>query len=380
MPVERIDINLTARVFGFQKIDNLRKQLRQLQMAARDGNTLAKKVHLNQKIAHADLDLRIQQIRVLRADEMQMTKSMIRKQITLDAEANALERANAQYRVRQLILIDMGLIHATEEERTFARLQLLEIEKEKNKELAIAMQFRRREILATTMSVFGMTMSIWQLTNALSAMAGENKELKEDFQRMQAMLMGATAPLLLVTGILQLTTMQVTALGAAMMTALPIAFALATAYLAISSNSREMRIIMGALTGALIAFTIAKHKAAIASLFHAGALHSETVAMIVQKAVASLGLLLPVIAGAIIGAIAVAAMLPKAQTQPGQMRFMRQDAAIFAHQDEVVSKPMENFGDMAGGGRGGDIKIFIDGYQIDHVEAKETERNNYVGW
>ena len=62
------------------------------------------------------------------------------------------------------------------------------------------MQFRRREILASTMAIFGMTMSIWQVTNALSALAGENEEMKEDMQTLQAVMMGATGPLLLFHG------------------------------------------------------------------------------------------------------------------------------------------------------------------------------------
>jgi hypothetical protein len=262
--------------------------------------------------------------------------------------------------------------YLAEEEIAVEKLKMEE------EEAAGVMMRKKRMILSSTMAIFGMTMSIWQLTNALSAMAGENKELKSDFQKMQAMMMGATGPLLLFHGILQLTTAQVTKLGAAMLVLLPVSLAIASGYLALTAKSKELRIAAGALSGALFGLTAAKIYHNVVTAQGITLTYQEITAKIMSYAVTSLGTLLPVIAGAIAGGIAVAALVPEAQTGVGQWRYAERTGLIKVHEGEGigrVTEPME--GGIGGGPSGGDV--YLDGDLVGVWLAKKFEEDKFVG-
>jgi hypothetical protein len=380
MPVERVDLNITARTQGMAQIKSLEAQLRGLRAEVQNIDILTRKTHLTQEISIAKLQKQSAVTRIQIADKQRLNAHMVQEQIRNEALNATYERNIAELREKTFVqmMANRGSMSAAEASGLeLMAEQRANAERQKSIEL---LRVKQRQILASTMSIFGMTMSIWQVTNALTALAGENEELKKDMKMVQALTMGATGPLLLFHGILQLTTMEVTRLGRAMLVMLPASLAIASAYIALTSHSKELRIAAGALAGALTALTLVKIKSAIASYLQATATNVATGATIAQMAVSSLGTLLPVIAGAIIGAIAVSTTLPEAsaQTEPGQFRRIRRDAVIQAHQDEVVTTPMEAFGTRGGGGQ--DIVVIIDGRQVERVTSKETQRNTYAGW
>jgi hypothetical protein len=227
------------------------------------------------------------------------------------------------------------------------------------------------------MAIFGMTMSIWQMTNALSALAGENEDLKKDMKTLQAVMMGATGPLLLVHGIIQLTTMATDRLGMSMRVLLPIMFAIASIYMALTSHSRELRAIFGALAGMLTVLTvlyirhlivtkalvIAKFREAVANLF---VMASKYPLIGVAFALAAVG-----------GAALAASTVPSGQTRTGQERQIEETGFFYGHKGETVAtiSPTRET-------RGSDEPIVVilelDGEELGRAWANSAEREDYV--
>jgi len=380
MSVEKTQIDVVTNVLGVAQLIRLRTELNYV--AGSQESLMA----LN-KIVMQQRTLEIQQLDKVLATKMihlnlgaKEKKDLVERQLYTEFLTYTIEKQNEEIKSQILLSMQQGTqfkdASLSAQGMAFAEEMLAQATERTNRKLML----QSRQILMVTMSIFGFTMSLWQITNALQAVAGENEVLKEDFKNIQAMVMGATGPLMLFNGILQLTTLQMTRLGAAMAIALPMSLAIATAYLALTANSRELRVVLGALTGALVALTIVKIAHKIATMGETAATWAGIYAKIVEIGVASLGTLLPVVGAAAIGAAAIYFSLPKegAQTMPGQVRKMRRDGDIRAHDGEIVGRPEEVYGTRGGGGAR-PINIYIGGKKVATATAKDIETDKYIG-
>jgi len=378
MPVEKTEITVDVNVLRAEQLTRLRNELNYV--AGSQESLMA----LN-KIVMQQRTLEIQQLDKVLATKMihlnlgaKEKKDLVERQLYTEFLTYTIEKQNEEIKHQILLSMQQGTqfkdASLSTQGMAFAQEMLAQATEKTNRK----MMLQSRQILMVTMSIFGFTMSIWQITNALQALAGENEELKEDFKNMQAFVMGATGPLMLFNGILQLTALSVGNLGKAMLFALPLSLAMATAWMALTSNSRELRIVMGALTGVLLALAAMKAKAAFAAIAHAIAINVETGATIAQMMVSSLTTLAPVLIGAVVGAALIASTLPQAQTMPGQMRIKKGDGPIYAHDEEVIGRPQEMYGTRGGGGAR-PINIYIGGKKVAQVTAKDIETDKYIG-
>ncbi len=377
---EKVKLDVNARVFGTPEVTKLDFALTSMMNKTERMDALKTKILARNKALLTTLRMEVDQRNLQSKGADKYNAELTEAQTRIDALDASEKKLTQTRKTKYLQDLAQGKLGATEAERKGALIILEDQHTRSVQENARALQMRRRETLAATMSIFGMTMSIWQVTNAMSALAGENKELKKDIMSLQAIMMGATGPVLLAMGMMQLK-LAWTNLHVAIKAGLPILFIVSSLYIALTANSKELRIAAGALTGALVALTVVKAKAAAVSYMKAHATNVETGATLAQMAVSSLGLALPILAGAVIGALAIAATLPSAQTGIGQRRRVRRNAVANLHEGEdVVSAPMEDWNAWGGSRSGGATLItIIDGEVIDSVEAKRTQRHDYLG-
>jgi len=378
MSVEKTQIDIVAKVLGVAQLTRLRSELNYV--AGSQQSLMA----LN-KIVMQQRTLEIQQLDKVLATKMihlnlgaKEKKDLVERQLYTEFLTYTIEKQNEEIKSQILLSMQQGTqfkdASLSAQGMAFAEEMLAQATERTNRKLML----QSRQILMVTMSIFGFTMSLWQITNALQAVAGENEVLKEDFKNIQAMVMGATGPLMLFNGILQLTTLQMTRLGAAMAIALPMSLAIATAYLALTANSRELRVVLGALTGVLVALTVAKIAHKIATIGDTAATWANIYAKIVELSLSPVGWV--ILAAGIAGAAMAWAALPKegAQTLPGQARRMKRDGDIAVHEGEIVGRPEEVYGTRGGGGAR-PINIYIGGKKVATVTAKDIETDKYIG-
>lgn len=371
----RISLSINARVFGIPEVKQLDFAILRLMKTQQRKAVLKEKILQRDKEHLEVLRMEVQQRRLQAHGATAYNARITKEQVRLEALDKTQERVNEKRRQETLLLLSQGNLRATNAEKAGALAILKEHELAQLDRSNHLLRINRREILASTMSIFGMTMSIWQITNAFSALAGENKELKKDMQTLQAVMMGATGPIMLAMGMTQLS-MAWTRLNMVIRMSMPLFFTMAAIYMTMVTHSRELKIVFGALTGAMAGLT------AIIWMHNIAQAHKNTLTLasiklkLIDIGVWSLGSLLPIAFAAAGAAIAYGATIPEAQTELGQYRRMARDAPIYAHEDEVVSRPMEDWGS---GTRGGDTIVVIDGEVIDRVEARKTQRNLFVG-
>lgn len=378
MPVENVMLNIMAKVSGTKDVRNLnlamegtakyRRQLAQLRSMTR--------TQMGNEIDNMRKKLIIQNI-IMEDDKAQLP-ILARQQARMEALDAVHRKYTETLKQENLVRMSKGQGIEREAEQEGALMIIEEQENRTKAEKIRLLQIQRRETLATTMSIFGMTMSIWQVTNAMSALAGENKEVREDIMRLQAVMMGATGPILLAMGMKQLGLAWAN-LNIAIKIGLPLFFTMASLYMSLTASSRELRVIFGALTGAMAGLTamIAYHN--IQKALEVKLTWAAVTAKLAEMGITTMGAGLVIGAAIIGGALAFMATVPQgAQTELGQFRHVARGGVAELHTDEVVSRPMEDWG---GGTRGGgEFNFIFDGEIVDRIEAKRIERDNYVGW
>lgn len=373
-----VSLSINARVFGIPEVKQLDKAIFKLNTTAEKKAALKERLLAKDKQHLEVLKMEVLQRKLQHQGATKYTGQIQQQTARIEAMDMAQTKLNENLRQETLLKLSLGKLNATNAEQQGALMILDEQRIAQLSQKNAMLRINRREILASTMSIFGMTMSIWQITNALSALAGENKELKKDMQKLQAVMMGATGPIMLAMGLTQLS-MAWSNLNIVIRMSMPLFFTMAALYMTLTTQSRALKIVFGGLTGAMIGLTAAIWQKNIAQAADNALTWASIKAKLTQIGVASLGTLLPIAFAAAGAAIAFYATMPKAQTELGQYRRMLTDGPIQAHQDEVVSRPMEDWS----GGRGtrgvGDTNIYFDGEIIDSISAKKTERNLFVG-
>ena len=383
----QIDMIINTVIKGQGGIRALQKEIKALNKARMNTVMIQKAVGVTTDLAIAKNKMQsATTLELIRANSMQR-KSMLDSEIRANALNIVYEKQNEIIKKQrmELVLLEMtrkGEITATEAQMIQKKM-MFELDSADMK----MMQMRRREILATTMSIFGMTMSIWQVTNALQSMAGENEEARKEFQKLQAMLMGATGPILLVLGIMQLLNMTIkTQAQAIIRSAVPAMMALSFAVMAVTSQSKELKIIYSILTGVMVFLTVLSYKMAAAHLAAMSAKVGELGATIALKGATSGGATLFQDAIIVSGAIGIAAAAATAfasfamgQTELGQYRRIEKSGFLIGHKGETIGRvtpPME--GDF-GNERPIEIVLNIDGEEFNRVWARQAEREIFVG-
>lgn len=387
MTVENVSLRLTASVAGIPQLKKLEVALADLGHKQQLLQQLKLRIRAVDKRHLAQIRVDIEQRKLQIQGATKYTGSIVKEQIRLEA-LNATYEENIGLR-RQKIIAEMmegkGL-KTKAEKQGFAIL----MQRESNRVTAEASnlsRMHRREILASTMAIFGMTMSIWQVTNAMSSMAGENKEARKEIMKLQGILMGATGPILLVHGVIQMLNMEMTRMTMIARTAVPVMFAIGFAYMALTTQSKKLKMAYSVMVGITAFLTTLSLAYAAANWAVAKAEVTRAAATATATGVASGGMTIlrdfGIIAagvGVASGAVTyIASMQASAQTELGQYRMMNQDANVRMHRGEKVSRPMEMW---EGGGQGRGmppVNVYIDGEIVDKTEAKIVQRHAYMG-
>ena len=123
-------------------------------------------------------------------------RAMVATETHLEVENKILAEKSARLRQETLqrMANGVGISHQRE---ALAAKAILDREEQMNRAMTIKqLHMERRERLATTMSIFGMTMSLWQITNGLNAVTKGNEEANEAVMQYQAVIMGTTGPII----------------------------------------------------------------------------------------------------------------------------------------------------------------------------------------
>lgn len=386
MVVTPVEVNFKVKVLGAEQLKQLAAEMggvlnKKQQMAALKKHIIATNQRTLKQLQE-EVVLKRLQIR----GATKYTNEILREQVRLDA-LNASHKQDLTMR-REKIMLQMqegkGLRNKAEQQG-FAILMQEEMNR-KNMEATAILRLKQRQILASTMAIFGMTMSIWQMTNALSSMAGDNEEAREEIAKLQGVLMGATGPVLFMHGVLQMMNMEMTRTTLIARMAVPALMGVAMAYMAMTAPTKELKALYSVMTGITMALTAAQIILAKAHWATASAKAAEAAAEATRLGIATAGASLTWTSAAIVAGVGVGATLmtfigstmAQAQTQPGQIRRMKRDAPINAHQDEIVGRPEEVFGSKDG--KGTTVIVNIDGQKVAKSSALEAQRERYMGW
>jgi hypothetical protein len=383
----QVDLIINTIMKGEGGLTRLRSEINQLNKALMDEANIRRTVDatIEQRILANQLESKT--LLNLLSTDREYLKTMVDSEIRKDALNIVHEKAIELLRRERMETVLLEMAKNGEIKTTDIAMIQKKMKAQLDAEDIRLTQIRRREILATTMSIFGMTMSIWQMTNALSAMAGDNEMAREEFKRLQAMMMGATGPILLVLGIMQLLNMEIKTMGQALIrSAVPGMMALSMAVMALTTQSKELKVLYSVITGIMVFLAVLSYETARAKLAEAKSTGVATGAMIAQKSILTGGTSLGPDALAIAGAIGITATLitamaslAAAQTSAGQYRRIENTGIILAHKGETigrVSEPIES------GNKNESepqlIILQIDGEELGRVWANIAEREDYV--
>lgn len=314
-------------------------------------NKLIKREDQLLKVAQNRAGFTNQQIQQLAKVQVQTERLNATNKIRFETEL-AIQRIMAENPTLQRM--EAEAIHANNLAKEEAN-RIDEIRKAKLKE-------NRMLLFQSAFAVFAVTINVYMLTNALARLAGENEEAAETFKTLQNSLTVAIAPMQMILGMMQIMSIAGDGLRTSIIGIASATAAVAVLWTAWNSKSKELRIALGAVGGALAGLNIglilnrsAAYQAGIASLFNASAKASEatatttataatfanTIQTIANYAVKSLGVLLPVIFGSLIGALALGALVPppqQAQTGFGEAREVMRGGMIQVHAGEPVGR------------------------------------------
>jgi len=379
MPVERVDLRIMASVAGIESLHKLEHTLENLKQKELVRSGIKQRIIDTNERLLAQIKLDIIQRKLQIRGATTHVNQIVKEQVRLEMLNATYERSLKVKRDNFIEDIKSGKVKLSKAQQQGFVIMMEEKEAEAARLTANAYRTKRREVLANTMAIFGMTMSIWQITNAFSALAGENKELKKDMQKLQAVMMGATGPIMLAMGIHQLS-MAWANLNMTIKIGMPLFFTMAALYMTMTASSRELKIIFGALTGALAGLTAIIIQHNIAKWQGVVATWASVQAKLSELGVSSLGLALPIAFAAIGAGLAYYATIPKessAQTELGQYRMLLANASFRGHKGETVSRPIEDWGrDRRGMGN---AFFIVDSQIVDRSEAKRIQFNEYVG-
>jgi len=255
---DKVYTDLIARVFGLDDVAKLEKRLRHLNQEKQKTAMMNQMIRDRDKKLLDQTKLDIQQRNAQIRGATQYQQRLTNERLKLDLTNRALERRLQLQREEAMAAAQSGKMKLNANQQLGLEIMMQEQANQKKAEYNNRLRQNRREILASTMSIFGMTMSIWQVTNALSALAGENEAMREEMSKLQAIMMGATGPILLVHGIVQMMNMGITRLALAARVAVPAMMALGMAYMTLTAPSDKLRAIYSVMVGVTAAVTVAQ--------------------------------------------------------------------------------------------------------------------------
>jgi len=202
---------------------------------------------------------------------------------------------------------------------------------------AQALQMKRRALMQASISMFVLNISVGQLANSLKPLVANNEEATKVLDQFQAMLQLTLGPM---QAFMALQSIHINLSNQQKVAMLGVVAAMGAAffwYAAITAKSREMKIVLGALAGAMTFLAVRQAWVAISAW-------QAAIATAAQQGVstfgASLAISAPIIAGglataALVGG-AIGALLPTAQTEPGQRRRIDRTGLAVVHAGEIM--------------------------------------------
>lgn len=226
------------------------------------------------------------------------------------------------------------------------------------KRTEMALKAKRRALMQVSISMFVMNISVGQLLSSILPLVKGNEEATKALKGYQAVIMLSLGPMQAYMALKMIQINLEKQHAAAVMGVVAGMSAAYFWYAMLTTKSRELKIVLGALAGVMTAIAIVQGAIAISAWQAAVA---TATAQGVSTLGASLGVSLPIIAGgiglaALVGAT-IGALLPTAQTRVGQMKKITKSGVAEVHEGEIW-RPSR--GEGAGAGMGvGDINIFM---------------------
>jgi hypothetical protein len=231
--------------------------------------------------------------------------------------------------IDQLLNSEITLVQADRDALLAYREEILL--QQKFKMLAMEQKLYRQRLMST-MAIFGMTMTIWQMNNAMSRLVDQNSEAGKAIQKVGNVMMGATAPAMMFNNIMMMTAGTMTMVKAAALNMIPAVGAIMAIYVAMTAQGRKVRALFGAIAGVMVVLTAKTIAYTIAKW-------SQIAAEVTWRSVLSMGVLLPILLGIVAAAVGGVAAYATAQTRPMQHRVIKETGAIYAHKGEVIARP-----------------------------------------
>lgn len=239
------------------------------------------------------------------------------------------------------------------------------------KQAEIAIKAKRRAMMQVSISMFVMAISVNQFITSLKPLVKGNEEAAKALEGYSAVLNLSLAPMQAYMSLKMIQINLEKQHAAAVMGVVAGMSAAYFWYAALTSKGRELRIVMGALAGALTAVAIIQGWIAVTAW-------QAAIAKAAESGVASLGATVPItsgiIAGGIVAASGIGALIggltaPKAQTLTGQGKYVREGGLAKLDPGEIVTRPS---GGGVGTGGGNIFHLhFPPGTQTTNAQARQ---------
>ena len=331
--VQPIEIRIQNRVFGQESIKQLEDALTRLKNTARAQNDVQKLVTaqtrfdtealrqsnqvLKAKVNLSDDDVRALALQKNRAQDLNKT---IKSRMAVEQESIRVQEASTK----------KGIALSDEQSRVIAANNIKEAAAIKQTE--IALKAKRRALMQVSISMFVMNISVGQLLSSILPLVKGNEEATKALKGYQAVIMLSLGPMQAYMALKMIQINLEKQHAAAVMGVVAGMSAAYFWYAALTTKSKELRIVMSAL--AAVMTVLAARQAIVAITAWQAAVAEATAKSIFGdlSGWVKIGIGLAIAAG--VGA-AIGALLPSAQTEPGQMRRFTKGGLAEVHEGEI---------------------------------------------
>jgi len=335
-------LTINVNVTGAEQLTKLREHTAALNAALKDTQMIKQTAIAQTKNEIAQLKVN-NKLLSFKAKGQQRAISQLAREMNKNEDLNksvqnrlAVERG--AWRLKQKASQD-GISMSIKEARIVSASNIQQAAAIKQAEIAI--KAKRRAMMQVSISMFVMSISVNQFVNSLKPLVKGNEEATKAIEGYSAVLNMSLAPMQAYMSLKMIQINLEKQHAAAVMGVVAGMSAAYFWYAALTSKSRELRVVMGALAGALTAVAIIQGWIAVTAW-------QAAIAKAAESGVATLGATVPItsgiIAGGIVAASAIGALIggltaPKAQTLTGQGKYVREGGLAKLDPGEIVTRP-----------------------------------------